>query len=205
MEIIRKYFPELTNKQQTQFAQLFPLYIDWNSKINVISRKDIDHLYERHVLHSLSIAKVIQFNKNTSILDAGTGGGFPGIPLAIYFPEVHFHLVDSIGKKITVVNEISRALGLSNIHAEKIRVESIDNKYDFILSRAVTSLPVFTKWVFPLILKQQNNSISNGILYIKGGELKDELNQLKYRSNVYPISQFFKESFFDTKNVIHIY
>lgn len=205
MEIIRKYFPDLTEKQEYQFGQLLPLYADWNSKINVISRKDIDHLYERHVLHSLSIAKIVQFKKNTSILDAGTGGGFPGIPLAIYFPEVQFHLVDSIGKKINVVNEISKALGLSNITAEKARVETIDNKYDFIISRAVTSLPVFSKWVFQLISKQQNNSISNGILYIKGGDIEDELGQLKYRNKVYPISQFFKESFFDTKNVIHIF
>ena len=205
MDIICKYLLELSQKQKSQFAQLLPLYIDWNSKINVISRKDIDYLYERHVLHSLSIAKVIQFKKDTSILDAGTGGGFPGIPLAIYFPEVQFHLVDSIGKKITVVNEISKALGLSNITAEKARVENIDNKYDFVISRAVTSLPVFSKWVFPLISKQQNNSISNGILYIKGGDIADELSQLKYHSKIYPISQFFDEPFFDTKQIIHIY
>jgi 16S rRNA (guanine527-N7)-methyltransferase len=205
MEIIRKYFPDLTEKQEHQFGQLLPLYADWNSKINVISRKDIDHLYERHVLHSLSIAKIVQFKKNTSILDAGTGGGFPGIPLAIFFPDVQFHLIDSIGKKITVVSEITEALGLSNIIADKARVETIDNKYDFVISRAVTSLPVFSKWVFPLISKQQNNSISNGILYIKGGDIIDELCQLKYHSKIYPISQFFDEPFFDTKQIIHIY
>ncbi len=205
MEIIRKYFPGLTKKQEQQFEQLFPLYIDWNSKINVISRKDTDHLYERHVLHSLSIAKIVQFKKNTYILDAGTGGGFPGIPLAIYFPEVQFFLVDSIGKKITVINEIVRALGLSNITAEKTRVETIDNKFDFIISRAVTALPVFTKWVFPLISDYHRNSLSNGILYLKGGDFSGELNKLNYSSNVYAINQFFDEPFFETKYIIHIY
>ncbi len=205
MEIIQKYFPEITDNQISQFAQLLPLYTDWNSKINVISRKDIAQLYERHVLHSLSIAKVIQFRKDTFILDAGTGGGFPGIPLAIYFPEVRFHLVDSIGKKINVVKEISQALGLSNITSEKARVELIENKYDFILSRAVTSLPLFTNWVFPLISKNQNNSLSNGILYIKGGDINDEIQQLKKQFKLYPISQYFSEPFFETKRIVHIY
>lgn len=205
MEIIHRYFPDLTKKQINQFAQLLPLYTDWNSKINVISRKDIDQLYERHVLHSLSIAKVIQFIAGTSIMDAGTGGGFPGIPLAILFPDVQFHLVDSIGKKITVVSEISKALGLSNIIAEKARVETIGIKYDFILSRAVTSLPVFTKWVFPFISKNHKNSLPNGILYIKGGNIEEEIKQINYNSKVYPISQFFEEPFFETKQIIHIY
>lgn len=205
MEIILKYFPELSINQKTQFKQLFSLYADWNSKINVISRKDIDHLYERHVLHSLSIAKVIRFTNSTSILDAGTGGGFPGIPLAILFPDVQFHLVDSIGKKITVVNEISKALGLLNITVEKTRVEIIEKKYDFVISRAVTSLTVFTKWVFPLISKNQKNAIPNGILYIKGGEIKSEINQINHHSKVYPINQFFEEPFFETKQIIHIY
>ncbi len=205
MEIIRKYFPEITEKQKEQLAQLLPLYTDWNSKINVISRKDIDKLYERHVLHSLSIAKVIQFEKGTTILDAGTGGGFPGIPLAILFPEVQFHLVDSIGKKIMVVKEISNALGLLNVSAEKARVEEISNKCDFAISRAVTALPTFTNWVFPLISKNQKNSIPNGILYIKGGDMEDELVQLKYRNKIYPVNQFFEEPYFETKKVIHIY
>jgi len=205
MDTILKYFPELTDKQKIQFAQLLPLYTDWNSKINVISRKDMDQFYVHHVVHSLSIAKVIQFVKGTSILDAGTGGGFPGIPLAILFPEVNFHLVDSIGKKIMVVNEVSNALGLSNIKAEKIRMEEIDKHYDFVISRAVTALLQFTKWVSPLISKNQKNSIPNGILYIKGGDVDEELNQVNQDSNVFPISHFFEEPFFDTKNVIHLY
>ena len=205
MEIILKYFPEITEKQKEQFGQLLPLFTDWNSKINVISRKDIDQLYERHVLHSLSIAKVIQFEKGTTILDAGTGGGFPGIPLAILFPEVQFHLVDSIGKKITVVKEVSIALGLSNVSTEKARVEEISNKCDFVISRAVTALPTFTNWVISLISKNHKNSIPNGILYIKGGDMEDELGQLKYRNKIYPVNQFFEEPYFETKKVVHIY
>lgn len=205
MEIIRKYFHELTKKQEEQFAQLLPLYTDWNSKINVISRKDMDQLYLHHVLISLSIAKVIQFKKGTAILDAGTGGGFPGIPLAILFPEVKFHLVDSIGKKITVVNEVYKALGLSNVSAEKARVEEISNKCDFVISRAVAALPQFTKWIFPLISKSQKNSIPNGILYLKGGDIEDELGQLKYQNKIYPVNQFFEEPYFETKKVVHIY
>lgn len=205
MEIILKYFPEITDKQKQQFAQLLPLYTDWNSKINVISRKDMDQLYLHHVLHSLSIAKVIQFKKGTSILDAGTGGGFPGIPLAILFPEVHFHLVDSIGKKITVVNEVYRALDLSNVSTQKARVEEIEEKYDFVISRAVIALPQFTKWVLPMISNNQKNSIPNGILYIKGGDIDAELLQIKRKSNFYSINQFFQEPFFETKKVIHIY
>jgi 16S rRNA (guanine527-N7)-methyltransferase len=205
MDIIQKYFPSLSVKQKEQFAQLLPLYTDWNSKINVISRKDIDQLYLHHVLHSLSIAKVIQFKKGTSILDAGTGGGFPGIPLAILLPEVQFHLVDSIGKKISVVKKISKALKLSNVKAEKERVENIENKYDFIISRAVTALPTFTKWVLPLISNIQKNDLQNGILYIKGGDIAKELNQIKFSNKIYPINQFFDEAYFDTKKVIHIY
>lgn len=205
MEIILKYFSEITEKQKEQFAQLLPLYTDWNSKINVISRKDMDQFYVHHVLPSLSIAKVVQFKKGTTILDAGTGGGFPGIPLAILFPEVKFHLVDSIGKKITVVNEVASTLELSNVSAEKARVEEMDNKFDFVISRAVTALPQFTKWVFPLILKKQINSLPNGILYIKGGDMEDEISQLKNRNKIYPVNQFFEESYFDTKKVVHIY
>ena len=159
MDIIRKYFPDLSKRQADQFTQLLPLYTDWNIRINVISRKDILHLYERHVLHSLSIAKIVQFRAGTSILDAGTGGGFPGIPLAILFPNVQFHLVDSIGKKIMVVNDIIEKIKLSNIAAEQARVEKVIGRYDFIISRAVTTISKFTKWVYPLISKYQKNSI----------------------------------------------
>jgi len=205
VDIILKYFPKLSEIQKEQFRQLYPLYAEWNSKINVISRKDFSHLYERHVLHSLSIAKIIQFKKGTSILDAGTGGGFPGIPLAILFPEVEFHLVDSIGKKIKVVLEVATSLNLSNVIAEKSRVEEISGKYDFIISRAVTSLPEFTKWVYKHISQKNRNTIPNGILYIKGGDIKDELNQVNYKSKTYPVNQYFEEPFFETKQVIHIW
>lgn len=205
MDIILKYFPDLSEKQKHQFAELLPLYTDWNSKINVISRKDMDQFFIHHVLHSLSIAKVIQFTKDTTILDAGTGGGFPGIPLAILFPEVTFHLVDSIGKKITVVKEVANALGLSNVSAEKARMEDLDNKFDFVISRAVTALPKFTNWVFPLISENQKNSVPNGILYIKGGDVEEELCQVKHQSEIFSIIQFFEEPYFETKKVVHIY
>jgi len=205
MEIISKYFPELTAIQNEQFSRLLPLYQEWNEKINVISRKDIDRLYERHVLHSLAIAKIIRFRPNTSVLDIGTGGGFPGIPLAILFPEVKFHLVDSIGKKIKVVEEVTSALRLKNVSFEKKRAEALTGKYDFIVSRAVTSLPVFVNWVRKLVSFNQLNELKNGILYIKGGNVSDELNQLKYRTRIFPINQFFGEPFFETKNIIHIY
>lgn len=205
MDIILKYFPELSEVQKDRFKQLFPLYANWNSKINVISRKDFDHLYERHVLHSLSISKIIQFNKGTTVMDAGTGGGFPGIPLAILFPDVKFHLVDSTGKKIKVVSEVANALELSNVNAEKARVEEISGKYDFIISRAVTSLPEFTKWVYKHISIKNQNTIPNGILYIKGGDIKDELEQVNLRTKIYPVKQYFEEPFFETKHVIHIW
>ena len=205
MDIILKYFPELSEIQKGQFKQLFPLYADWNSKINLISRKDFDHLYERHVLHSLSLAKIIQFKKGTTVMDAGTGGGFPGIPLAILFPDVKFHLVDSTGKKIKVVSEVTKVLELSNVIAERARVEEISGKYDFIISRAVTSLPAFTSWVYKLVSKHNQNNIPNGILYIKGGDIKDELEQLNHRTKIYPVKQYFEEPFFETKKVIHIY
>ena len=204
MEIIKKYFPDLTEKQYGQFDLLKGLYQEWNNKINVISRKDIDELYERHVLHSLAIAKIIQFKNNTSILDIGTGGGFPGIPLAIIFPKCNFHLVDSIGKKITVVNEISKSINLTNIKAEQARAEKLNYKYDFIVSRAVTSFPVFYNWVRTKINPTSTNNLKNGILYLKGGDLSEELNKFQARIKSYNISLYFTESFFETKKVIYL-
>lgn len=204
MEIIKKYFPDLTEKQYEQFTLLKELYQEWNNKINVISRKDIDELYERHVLHSLAIAKIIQFKNNTSILDIGTGGGFPGIPLAIIFPKCNFHLVDSIGKKITVVNEISKSINLTNIKAEQARAEKLNYKYDFIVSRAVTSFPVFYNWVRNKINPTSTNNLKNGILYLKGGDLSEELQKFQSRIKSYNISLYFTESFFETKKVIYL-
>jgi len=204
MKIIQKYFPELTNLQESQFGMLQSLYEDWNSKINVISRKDIEQLYERHVLHSLGIVKFVQFVPDTSVLDVGTGGGFPGIPLAIMFPESQFHLVDSIGKKIKVVEAVSAELKLQNVTSEKARAEDVAGSFDFVVSRAVTSLPVFYGWVKGKIKKQDNNSIRNGIVYLKGGDFEAELKDFKNRSKVYPLSSFFEEPFFETKKIVHI-
>ena len=204
MDIIKKYFPELSNKQIAQFEQLSSLYREWNSRINVISRKDIDQLYERHVLHSLSIAKLIQFKKGTRILDAGTGGGFPGIPLSIMFPDTTFHLADSIAKKIKVVNAIKDELGLSNVIGWQSRVEEIRGKYDFIVSRAVTSMPVFYGWVKNSIRKESFNDIPNGILYLKGGDIVAEMKGLKKPKKIYPISDWFDEAFFETKIIVHL-
>lgn len=205
LEIILKYFPDLTNKQKELFSLLKSLYNEWNNKINVISRKDIGHLYERHVLHSLGIAKIIQFTENTKILDVGTGGGFPGIPLAIMFPDARFHLVDSIGKKIMVVKEISEELGLKNLTSEQIRAENIKNKYDFIVSRAVTSLPDFHYLISHLVSKINRNKISNGTLYLKGGDFSEELEQLIPDYSIYRLSDYFDEKFFTTKKTVHIY
>lgn len=203
MEEILRYFPDLTTRQKEQFASLEDLYRDWNSKINVISRKDIDELYVRHVLHSLAIAKVIDFVPGTRILDVGTGGGFPGIPLGILFPEVEFHLVDSIGKKIRVVDEISNALGLKNIKAEAVRAEKLKSKYDFVVSRAVTKMPKFVGWVRGKIKKEDINTLKNGIFYLKGGDLREELSEFP-EAVEYPISDFFHEAFFDTKKVVYL-
>lgn len=204
MDIILKYFSRLTPEQKMMFEQLLPLYTDWNAKINVISRKDIDQLYERHVLHSLAIAKFIRFTPGTRVLDVGTGGGFPGIPLAVLFPETHFHLVDSIGKKIKVVNAIAESLGLKNVTAEQIRVEQLKGKYDFVVSRAVTQLPEFFSWVQKNISQKQQNTVPNGILYLKGGNLDAETRPYKKRAFVQELSEYFDEKFFETKKLVYV-
>lgn len=205
MDIIQKYFPGLTNSQKRHFSQLLPLYIEWNAKINVVSRRDINLLYERHVLHSLGIAKIIQFRNGSKIVDIGTGGGFPGLPLAIMFPEVQFHLVDSIRKKIRVIEEIVADLGLNNISLEINRAESLAGKYDFVVSRAVTALPVFEGWVKHLISPKQQNALPNGILYLKGGDFSDELDAVRMNVRVYRLDGIFEEDFFATKSIIHLY
>lgn len=204
MDIIFKYFRNLSQQQIDLFEQLQPLYAEWNAQINVISRKDFSEFYERHVLHSLGIAKVLRFQPKTQVLDVGTGGGFPGIPLAILFPEVKFHLVDSIGKKIKVVNGVVQSLGLKNIKAEQIRAEQIKDKYDFVVSRAVTRLPEFVPWVQKNISKKQFNALPNGILYLKGGELREELKPFGKKIFVQELSEYFEEPFFETKKVVHL-
>jgi 16S rRNA (guanine527-N7)-methyltransferase len=203
MELILKYFPNLTEDQIDKFEKLKALYQDWNLKINVVSRKDIDELYMRHVLHSLGIAKVIEFKKGAKILDVGTGGGFPGIPLAILFPECNFHLVDSINKKLKVVNGVVLDLGLSNIKTTHSRVEAINDTYDFVVSRAVTAMPTFVSWVKGKVSKPQNHEIKNGILYLKGGDLTKELQNYKTVS-IFNLSDYFTEPFFETKKVVHL-
>ncbi len=205
-ELIFNYFPNLSNLQKQQFTQLGELYTYWNSKINVISRKDMDNFYVHHVLHSLAIAEVIQFKDFTKVMDAGTGGGFPGIPLAIMFPEVSFFLVDSIGKKIKVVNEVAQSLGLKNIESEQLRMEQVNSTFDFIISRAVASLADFLKWTSYKFHSNSFNSISNGVLYLKGGDVHSELNEIKrFKTKIYNIPTFFNEPFFETKKVVHIY
>ncbi len=203
MDIILKYFSNLSEQQEDQFLQLKNLYTAWNAKINVISRKDIDLLYERHVLHSLGIVKVQEFKKGAKILDVGTGGGFPGIPLAIMFPETDFYLVDVIAKKIRVVNEIAASLGLKNIKAEQRRAGSFDDQFDFIVSRAVTNMPDFVKWVRKNIAKKSIHEVDNGILYLKGGDLAEELS-LFPKAVEYPLSAYFTEHFFETKKVVYL-
>ncbi|MGB0185567.1 MAG: 16S rRNA (guanine(527)-N(7))-methyltransferase RsmG [Flavobacteriaceae bacterium] len=203
MDLIQKYFPELSDVQKQQFEALQRVYEDWNSKINVISRKDIQALYLKHVLHSLAIAKVQKFEPNTQILDVGTGGGFPGIPLAILFPEVKFHLVDSIQKKINVVSAVVQALKLKNVTATHQRAEAVEGRFDFVVSRAVTTMPNFVKWVKNKIKKEQNHLLSNGILYLKGGDLSDELASFN-KVTIYDIDVFFEEDFFETKKVVHL-
>lgn len=204
VELIFSYFPELTDLQKEQFARLLPLYQDWNAKINVVSRKDIDNLYLNHVLHSLGIAKMTSFKPGSHILDVGTGGGFPGIPLAILFPEVHFHLVDSIGKKITVVKNVAEGAGLKNIRAEQIRAEQVKGEYDFIVSRAVTRLKEFYGWIHRKVKKESRHSLYNGILYLKGGDLDEELAELKKPHQIFDLSAVFKEEFFETKKVVYV-
>ncbi len=200
--IIKKYF-ELSPEQEKQFEALKDLYKDWNAKINVISRKNMDKLYEQHVLHSLGIAKVIDFLPGSKIMDVGTGGGFPGIPLAIMFPETEFHLVDSIGKKIKVVEAVADDLGLKNVKTFHSRVEKIQDKYDFIVSRAVTKMPDFVKWVRGKIKKESRHQMKNGILYLKGGDLHEELKHYQ-NAQEFPLKDFFAEDFFDTKKVIYL-
>lgn len=202
--IIADYFPNLTVQQRAKFDQLYSLYKDWNEKINVVSRKDIENLYVNHVLHSLGIAKVITFKPGASILDVGTGGGFPGIPLAIMFPEVHFHLVDSIGKKITVVKGVAEAVGLKNVKAEQIRAEQLKGEYDFIVSRAVTRLKEFYGWINKRVKRKSIHELKNGILYLKGGDLDEELSALNRPYQLYNLADFFKEDFFETKRVVHV-
>lgn len=201
-EIILKYFPNLTDQQKSQFQQLETLYKDWNEKINVISRKDIDEFYERHVLHSLGIAKIMEFADGTKVLDIGTGGGFPGIPLAILFPNVEFTLVDSIGKKITVVKGVSESLGLKNVKAYHERAEKIKDKFHFVVSRAVTQMPVFLRWLKGKFEKEQFNPKHNGVLYLKGGDLGEELAGIK--CEIYNLKDQFEEEFFDTKKVVYL-
>lgn len=203
MKLLLKYFPDLTEDQIEKFTLLETLYQDWNLKINVVSRKDIDELYLRHVLHSLGIAKVIQFKDGSKILDVGTGGGFPGIPLAIMFPECSFHLVDSIAKKLKVVNEVVEGLGLTNVKTTHSRVEDTKGNYDFIVSRAVAAMPTFVHWVKGKIAKEQNHELKNGIIYLKGGDLTEELKDYK-TTTIYNLSDYYDEDFYETKKVVHL-
>ncbi len=204
MGLITKYFPELSEEQIQLFTKLEELYPEWNERINVISRKDISELSIRHIIHSLGIAKYVKFAPGTKIIDVGTGGGFPGIPLAIYFPECQFHLVDSIGKKIKVVQTIAEELGLKNVTAQQERSEKIKSKYDFVVSRAVTAFPRFVSLTRHLVSDKQKNPITNGILYLKGGDFDEEIKPFKKNISVTPLTDFFEEDFFETKKLIHL-
>ena len=204
MDIILKYFPNLSEVQQQQFAALYDLYTDWNSKINVISRKDITNLYEHHVLHSLGIAKVMQFRPETTVMDLGTGGGFPGIPLAILFPERHFDLVDSIGKKVKVATEIANAIGLKNVTTRHCRAEEEKQLFDFVVSRAVMPLADLLKIIRKNIKKEQHNALPNGLICLKGGELGREVMPVKHQTLMYDLKDYFEEEFFETKKVVYV-
>ncbi|AVM56976.1 16S rRNA (guanine(527)-N(7))-methyltransferase RsmG [Bacteroides heparinolyticus] len=204
MELILKYFPDLTEKQKEQFAALYDLYLDWNSKINVISRKDIENLYEHHVLHSLGIAKVVCFKPGTQIMDLGTGGGFPGIPLAILFPEVEFHLVDSIGKKVRVATEIANSIGLENVTSRHARAEEEKRIFDFVVSRAVMPLSNLLKIIRKNISAKQQNALPNGLICLKGGELEQESMPFKNKTTMWDLKDIFEEDFFSTKKVVHV-
>ncbi len=204
MEQLIKYFPNLTDLQKQRYEALPALYAEWNEKINVISRKDLDNLYERHVIHSLGIAKVMPFCPGARVLDVGTGGGFPGIPLAIMFPEVKFTLVDSIGKKIKVVNAVAEALQLSNVQAYQTRAEQVQQRYDFVVCRAVTDMNDFARWVQGKILPTNRHGLQNGILALKGGDLAEELKAFGNKATVYPLSNYFAEDFYETKKVVHL-
>ena len=204
MELILKYFPKITEEQKQQFAALYDLYIDWNAKINVISRKDITNLYEHHVLHSLGIAKVINFRPGTTVMDLGTGGGFPGIPLAILFPETHFHLVDSIGKKIRVASEVAQAIGLKNVTFRHCRAEEEKQKFDFVVSRAVMPLTDLLKIVRKNIASKQQNALPNGLICLKGGELSNETMPVKNLVEMWDLKDYFEEEFFETKKVVYV-
>jgi 16S rRNA (guanine527-N7)-methyltransferase len=204
MDIILKYFPDLNEVQKEKFARLKPLYEEWNEKINVISRKDMEYFYEKHVLHSLGIAKVMEFQPGSKVLDIGTGGGFPGIPLAIMFPDTHFHLVDSIGKKITVVKDVAKALKLSNVEAQQTRAEELVRKYDFIISRAVTRFVNFYPWVKGKFKREDFNEFPNGILLLKGGDVDEEMEETPASYVTYHLNDYFKEEFFKTKKVVYV-
>ena len=204
MELIRKYFPNITEQQAEQFAQLEALYNDWNAKINVISRKDIQNLYEHHVLHSLGIAKVVNFKDGTEVMDLGTGGGFPGIPLAILFPNTQFHLVDSIGKKVRVAQEVANAIGLKNVRFSHARAEEIKDTYDFVVTRAVMPMIDLVKVARKNIKKEQHNAVPNGIIALKGGELQGEISSMRNIATVWELSEYFSEEYFKTKKVVHI-
>ena len=204
MEQLIKYFPNLTDLQKQQYESLPSLYAEWNEKINVISRKDIDNLYERHVVHSLGIVKVMPFEDGATVLDVGTGGGFPGIPLAIMFPNVKFTLVDSIGKKIKVVNAVAEALQLTNVEAYQTRAEQVKKRFDFVVCRAVTDMNDFARWVQGKILPTNRHGLQNGILALKGGDLDNELKSFGNKVTVYPLSKYFDEEFYETKKVVHL-